>query len=580
MKINNNQISDHYLDQEITLKGWVKKVRKLGNLVFVDIRDRYALVQIFATNEDDVFSALNKLNREDVVYVTGVLLRRKQKNPDLLTGDYELHAKNVEILAQSKTPPLIIEDITDANEDVRYTYRYLDLRRPVNLKTFALRSKVTQIVREYLHRLDFIETETPVLGKPTPEGARDFLVPTRSHKFYALPQSPQIYKQLLMLAGFEKYFQITKCFRDEDLRSDRQPEFTQIDIEMSFVNEKDIQSLIEQMLVEVFKKTLNIQLESPFPRMRYKDAMHWYGTDKPDLRYGLNIQDTNDLFLRSASNILRSTLESNKVIRYIFTEYLLTKKQVQELEKFAKDKKAKGLIWMRVENNTVVDGSFAKLADDHHLYLDLIKQQNQTSGTLLLVADEYKIATNALGIVRTQLASLINLKVPNTYAFTWIIDWPLYEFDDETNRFVAAHHPFTAPATVCEQDFDINQANAFGRSYDIVLNGYELGGGSVRITNSDIQKRMFQSIQMDADEVENKFGFLLEAFSYGVPPHAGIALGLDRLMMILINSEMIRDVVVFPKNNQGVDMMLNAPSVVVDDELADLGIKNDKREQD
>ncbi|MCV3734154.1 aspartate--tRNA ligase [Ureaplasma miroungigenitalium] len=576
MKINNNQISDAYLQQTITLKGWVKKVRKLGNLVFVDIRDRYALVQIFAHHDDLVFKQLNELNREDVIYVTGELLVRKQKNPDLLTGNYELHAHHVEVLSKAKTPPLIIENETDANEDVRFAYRYLDLRRPKNLQTFQLRSKVAHIIRSFLHSLDFIETETPILGKPTPEGARDFLVPTRSHKFYALPQSPQIFKQLLMVAGFEKYFQITKCFRDEDLRSDRQPEFTQVDLEMSFVNEQDIQDLIEVLLKRVFAEALNYELKTPFLRMTYADAFHNYGTDKPDLRYELKIQDTNNLFAESSSKILQNIVSEGKVVRYLYTGELLTKKQVQDLEKYAKDKQAKGLIWMRIENGIVVDGSFAKLKEDHSLYLQLLDKHQLTSGTLLLVADNYEIATEALGIVRTQLASVLNLKNTQSYAFVWIVDWPLYEFDQDTNRYVAAHHPFTAPQQQCINDFDTNQKDALGRSYDIVLNGYELGGGSVRIINPDVQKRMFSSINLSAQEIEQKFGFLLEAFSYGVPPHAGIALGLDRLIMILINSEMIKDVVVFPKNNQGVDMMMHAPSFVSDEELVDLGVQNVK----
>ncbi|MCV3753921.1 aspartate--tRNA ligase [Ureaplasma zalophigenitalium] len=576
MKINNNQISNAYLNQIITLKGWVKKVRKLGNLVFVDIRDRYALVQIFAHQNDAVFKQLNELNREDVIYVTGELLIRKQKNPDILTGDFELHAHAVDVLSKSKTPPLIIENETDANEDVRFAYRYLDLRRPKNLLTFQLRSKVSHIIRSFLHDLDFIETETPILGKPTPEGARDFLVPTRTHKFYALPQSPQIFKQLLMVAGFEKYFQITKCFRDEDLRSDRQPEFTQVDIEMSFADEQDVQDLIEGLLKRIFWETQNYELKTPFLRMSYAHAFHHYGTDKPDLRYELTIQDTNNLFAQSSSKILQNVIEDGKVVRYLYTPELLTKKQVQDLEKYAKDKHAKGLIWMRVENGVVADGSFAKLKEDHPLYLELMQRHKLASGTLLLIADTYEIATEALGIVRTQLASILNLKNNKAYAFVWIIDWPLYVFEPETNRYVAAHHPFTAPQEQCINDFDTNQKNALGRSYDIVLNGYELAGGSVRIINPDVQKRMFSAINLSTLEIDQKFGFLLEAFNYGVPPHAGIALGLDRLIMILINSEMIKDVVAFPKNNQGVDMMMQAPSAVKDEELVELGVQNVK----
>lgn len=572
-------VNASYINQTVKINGWVKRVRKMGNLVFVDIKDRYGLVQAFATSNDQIIDQLNALSREDVISLVGVVLARKQVNSSIPTGEVEILATSLIIHSKSKTPPLIIEDKTDANEEVRLKYRYLDLRRDVNLQTFVLRSKVTKSIRDFLHNQNFIETETPMLAKPTPEGARDYYVPTRTKKFYALPQSPQTFKQLLMLAGFDRYFQIAKCFRDEDLRSDRQPEFSQVDMELSFVDQYQVQTLVEQLLHHIFLECANKEIKIPFDRMDYKDAIHYYGTDKPDLRYGLKINDGCAFFKDTTALFIKKALENKAVVRYLFVEDVhLTKKQIQGLEKYAKDNQAKGLGWVCVQDNKVVDGWLANIIDDHHIYLKIAQTHNKTKGTILIVADQYEIATQALGAVRVQLATLLDLKANKEDAFVWIVNWPLFEYDQDNKQYVAAHHPFTAPTIECEHDFDTNQSNAKGQSYDVVLNGYELGGGSVRIINPEIQQRMFNAINMPASEAKTKFGFLLEAFSYGVPPHAGIALGLDRLMMILINSEMIKDVVAFPKNNAGVDMMLDCPSEIDDSELKEVGLKRETKQ--
>ena len=578
MRVYCGRIGKEHLEKNVILNGWVKKVRKMGNLVFVDLKDRFGIVQIFATEQDEVFDELTQLSREDVINVEGLVLLRKSPNHELKTGEFEVHAQKLLIYSKAKTPPLIIEDETDANEEIRFKYRYLDLRRDVNLRTFELRSKVYQTFRNYLHSEEFIETETPILAKPTPEGARDFYVPTRTKKFYALPQSPQTFKQLLMVAGFQKYFQIAKCFRDEDLRSDRQPEFTQVDIELSFADELEIQTLIENLFKHVFKQTINVDLTTPFVRMSYEQAINDYGSDKPDLRFDLKLKTLDTYFKTSKSQIFRKALSSGQSIRAILVPNVnLNKKQIQSLEKFAKDKGAKGLAWISIENEKVIDGSLSSIKEDHVIYQTIFKDYHLSTGTILLIADEFDIASQSLGLVRVNLASMLNLKKPNDFKFVWIIDWPLYEYDDENQRFVAAHHPFTMPTLETLDTFDIDQKNAKGRSYDIVLNGYEVGGGSVRIINQQIQRRMFKSINMSDEEANLKFGFLLNAFEYGVPPHCGIALGLDRLIMILINSEYIRDVVAFPKNNNGVDMMLDAPASMNDEDLKELGliIKND-----
>lgn len=573
MKIYCSKVNESLLNQTVVLNGWIKKVRKLGSLVFADLKDRFATVQIFASSNDDVFEKLTSLTREDVVQVTGIVQLRKQENKEMLTGKFEVYVKDIKIYSKAETPPLIIENETDANEEIRFKYRYLDLRRDVNIKAFELRSKVTKAFRDYLHDQDFIEVETPILGKATPEGARDYYVPTRSKKFYALPQSPQTFKQLLMVSGFQKYFQIAKCFRDEDLRSDRQPEFTQVDMELSFVNELDIQTHIENLLKYVFKKVRNIDIKTPFLRMSYKDAMHDYGVDKPDLRYEMKIQDGNEYFKDSSANIFKTALTNNKTIRFLVAKNsVLTKKQVNDLEKFAKDKKAKGLAWIAFDENNNVSGSLASIKEDYHIYKQILNDNNAKYGTILLIADEYNVATQSLGIVRINLASMLNLKKDDHFEFLWVVNWPLFEYNEEEDRYVAAHHPFTAPAIENEHDFDTNQANAMGRSYDVVLNGYELGGGSIRIIDPNIQKRMFKAIHLTDEEVNEKFGFIINAFKYGVPPHGGIALGLDRLMMILINSEYIRDVVAFPKNNNGVDMMLDSPTSLNNNDLQELGI--------
>ncbi|WP_038079816.1 aspartate--tRNA ligase [Ureaplasma canigenitalium] len=559
---------------EVSIYGWVKKIRKLGNLIFFDLFDRYGIVQCFINKDNPVFPIIQDFDREDVVMITGIVQKRKSINENLLTGYYEINIKSAQLLNKAKTTPLIIEEETDATEDVRMQYRYLDLRRINNINTFHLRSRVSKIIRDFLHQRDFIETETPILAKTTPEGARDFLVPTRSHKFYALPQSPQIFKQLLMVAGFDKYFQITKCFRDEDLRSDRQPEFTQVDIEMSFIDEITIQNLIEELMFDIFKSTKNIELNLPFRRIDYKDAIDLYGSDKPDLRFDLRLHDGAVLFQKMKSDIFQKAFQNNDTIKYLIVDKKLTKKEIEILTKYARDKKAKGLFYMTVENEKIVDGSMMKNDIDHLQFLSIFNHHKLKTGTILVITGAYEMVTTALGLVRVNLANILNLIKPDVFEFAWIVNWPLFVYDEEQKRYLAMHHPFTSPSAESLSTFDLTPEKAIGRNYDIVLNGYEVGGGSIRIVDQAVQERMFKTMGMDVDDAKIKFKYLLEAFQYGAPPHGGIALGLDRLMMILINTEYIRDVVAFPKNNNGIDMMLECPNVINDDELAILGIKN------
>lgn len=569
-------INEQLVNHQVLVKGWVKKIRKLGSLIFLDVADNTSRVQVvFDENSDhDQFEKLTGLTRESVVGITGTVSLRKTANPNLDTGAVEIIHPSLEIYSIAKTTPLIIENETDALEDVRMEYRYLDLRRPNIHNNLVFRSKVAQAFRTWLDAHDFVEVETPILAKPTPEGARDYLVPSRVNKgsFYALPQSPQIFKQLLMVAGMDRYFQIVKCFRDEDLRSDRQPEFTQVDLEMSFMSEQEIQDLVEQLLTYVFKKTLNVDLKTPFMRMPYDVAMDKYGVDKPDLRFGLELENVTAAFKDSNFKIFANAIHNNQVVKAIFVnDKLLTKQEISGLEKYAKDMKAKGLAWVHVENQALTNGSIAKVIEPeiiHQLAID----HNMASGTILFVADSLETTNAALGIVRNQLGSLLNLKDGKDFRFLWVVDWPLFEYDEETNTYHAAHHPFTSPSKETLATFDTDKQHARAIAYDIVLNGVELGGGSIRITNTDIQQRMFKAIGMTNQEATTKFGYLLDAFSYGVPPHGGLAFGLDRLVSLMLDLPNIKEVIAFPKNASAFDPMLKAPSAVDQASLDELAI--------
>ena len=567
------ELNNKLLNKNVLIKGWIKKNRKLGKLIFLDISDKTGMVQIVLDDTNQYYELVKKISRESIVEIYGCVCLRNDPNLNIKNGDIEIQLSRINILNISSTTPLIIENKTDALEDVRMKYRYLDLRRPNMQQNIIARSKIVNFIRQYMIKNDFVEIETPILTKSTPEGARDYLVPSRIHKgqFYALPQSPQIYKQLLMISGFERYFQVAKCFRDEDLRSDRQPEFTQLDIEMSFVNEKDIQKLIEKMFQKLFKNILNIDIKIPFIKMDYEYAMNTYGSDKPDLRFGYELNDCNDLFINSNFQLFSNAKNNKKCIKYIIVDSIIDKSNIKQLDKYAKDMNAKELMWLHVENKQITNGSFAK-----HIELDLINKiltkHNLINATLLFVVDSIDIVNNALGIVRSQLANILNLKKENDYKFVWIVNWPLFEYSSEEQRYVAAHHPFTQPQQKYHKTFDKNLKSAKARAYDIVLNGFEVGGGSIRITNPEMQSRMFKIIGLNEEQIKNKFGFLIDAYKYGAPPHGGIALGIDRLVAIMLNYENIKDVIAFPKNASAYDILFQTPTHVDNNLLDDLGI--------
>ncbi len=567
------EITNQLIKQNVLIKGWVKKNRKLGKLLFLDIRDRSGIVQVVIDDKNINFELVKNLKRESVVEITGVVSLRKTSNDEIKNGDVEIVLSSIIVDSIADTTPLIIEDDTDALEDTRMNYRFLDLRRPIMQQNLMFRSQVVNRMRQFFVDNGFIEVETPILGKPTPEGARDYLVPSRisAGKFYALPQSPQIYKQLLMVSGFDRYFQVAKCFRDEDLRSDRQPEFTQLDIEMSFTNELEIQTLIEKLCQDVFKKVMNIDLSIPFKRMDYDVAMNKYGSDKPDLRFGLELIDATNFFKNTEFNLFKNAISNKHVIKTIIIDKILTKKDVSELEKYARDMHAKGLAWLSYDGQNY-QGSIANHVNLTTL-IDFLKQHNKTIGTVLFIVDELKIANEALGLVRNILGDKLDLKKSNQFEFVWIVNWPLFEYDDKENKFLPAHHPFTQPQDDYHSNFDTNKSDALAKAYDIVLNGYELGGGSIRIIDPNMQTRMFKTIGLNEQEIRNKFGYLLDAFRYGVPPHGGIAIGIDRMISLMLGLTNIRDVIAFPKNAHAIDQMLKAPSNVNSQELLDLHLK-------
>ncbi|MDR0739432.1 MAG: aspartate--tRNA ligase [Mycoplasmataceae bacterium] len=571
------KIDYHKINQQVTIKGWIKKNRKLGSLLFLDVADRYGLVQVVVKEDNKYFNEAFNATKESVVEISGTVSTRKNVNHKIPNGDIEIELETFKVLSSSLPTPMIVNDVTDALEEVRLKYRYLDLRRPIIRDKIIFRSKLNNAIRSYLLSREFIEIETPILSKATPEGARDYVVPTRvkANNFYALPQSPQIYKQLLMLAGMNRYFQIARCFRDEDLRADRQPEFTQLDLEMSFCDEKMIMTIVEQMFAKVFEQTLNVKLNVPFPIMSYDVAMNDYGSDKPDLRFELKLHDGKAYFKNTQFNVIKQALLNKKGLKYILVpNVLLEHKQIEMLRKYAKDNKAYDLMYLTYENNHY-DGSAKKIEAD--IINRIFQEHKLIKGTLLLIADSINVVNQALGAVRNALGNILNLKKNNEYCFVWIVDWPLFEYDEEKKSYQAAHHPFTSPTIDTLNNFDTNMTQAKARAYDIVLNGYEIGGGSIRITDKEIQNRMFKAIGLGPSEIQSKFGFLLNAFQFGVPPHGGIALGLDRLVMLLTNSENIRDVIAFPKNSHGIDLMMQTPSEINEKDLDVLFLKINKK---
>ena len=569
--------------EEVVLNGWVQKKRNLGGLVFVDLRDIKGISQIiFDTNvSEEAFNKAEKLGSEYVVAVKGIVRERQSKNPNMETGDIEIEATELRVLSKSETPPIYIKDNDNVSEDLRLKYRYLDLRKPSMQRNLVLRSKVARIVRNYLTDNNFVEIETPFLIKPSPEGARDYLVPIRVNpgKFYALPQSPQLFKQILMVSGMDRYFQIVKCFRDEDLRADRQPEFTQIDCEMSFVDEEDVMGIMEKMLQEIFKEVLDVDIQLPIQRMTYKEAMDRFGSDKPDTRFGLEFVNISDIVKDCGFGVFANAASDEKgSVRGINVKggaEAFSKKGMKKLEEHAKLYKAKGLAWIKVTEEGI-ESPIAKFFSEEEMNAILTKMEATAGDLLLFIADKNAVVYDALGQLRLEVARKLDLMDKNKYNLLWVTEFPLFEKDEETGRMIAMHHPFTSPLDEDVEGLTAeDKTNLRAKAYDIVLNGYELGGGSVRISNADVQKKMFDAIGISDEEANDKFGYLLEAFKYGVPPHAGLAFGFDRLMMLLTGADNIREVIAFPKNQNAICPMTNAPGVADNDQLDELNIKLD-----
>lgn len=574
--------------EEVILNGWVQKKRNLGGLVFVDLRDIRGISQIIfdADVNKDAFEKAEKLGSEYVIAVKGIVRERQAKNPNMATGDIEISATELRVLSKSQTPPIYIKDDDNVSEDKRLKYRYLDLRKPSMQNNLIMRSKVAQIVRQYLSENNFLEIETPFLIKPSPEGARDYLVPSRVNpgKFYALPQSPQLFKQILMVSGMDRYFQIVKCFRDEDLRADRQPEFTQIDCEMSFVDENDVMTMMENMIGRIFKEIHNIDIQLPLKRMTYKEAMDRFGSDKPDTRFAMELTDLSDLVkdcgfgvFSSAANAANSSV---RAINAIGGADAFSKKGMKKLEEHAKTYKAKGLAWIKVTEEGI-DSPIAKFFTEDEIKAILDRMDAKAGDLILFVADKNKVVYDALGQLRLEVARKMDLIDKNKYNLLWVTEFPLFEEDEETGRMIAMHHPFTCPL---DEDIDKldqeDKTQLRAKAYDMVLNGYELGGGSVRISDEEVQEKMFKALGMSQETANDKFGYLLEAFKYGVPPHAGLAFGFDRLMMLLTGADNIREVIAFPKNQNAICPMTNAPGLPEEGQLEELSIKVELEEQE
>ena len=564
---NNGELTLSDVGKVVELKGWCAKKRNLGSLVFIDIRDKYGITQLRC--DEAVAEVTSLIKTEYVIYAKGEVVERESKNKNIPTGEIEIDVKEIKIINASEQPPIYITEDQDAvSENVRLKYRYLDLRRKSMQDTLRLRHKVTKIVRNYFDELDFTEVETPILGKSTPEGARDYLVPSRVHNgsFYALPQSPQIFKQLLMVSGLERYYQIARCFRDEDLRADRQPEFTQIDIEMSFVDLETLYTTFEGMFKAVFKEIKGVE-NLEFPRLTWRQCMDWYGSDKPDLRFDMKLQDVSSLFENSSFDFLKG-----KVVKAIVVEDAadkFTRKEIDALAEVAKLFKAKGLCWAKV-NNDNLEGASAKLIEDKDAFKAALNYKH--NDLVLFVADEWLVAVNALGQVRNAVAKKLNLADPNVYKFLWVTEFPMYEYNEE-GKLSAMHHPFTAYIEEDEKYIDSDPLKVRSNAYDLVLNGYELGSGSVRIYNQEMQKKVFERIGLSDYDITNRFGFFVEALKYGTPPHMGMAFGLERIVMILTGTSNIRDVVAFPKIQSAADLMNECPSPVDEEALNMLGIK-------
>ena len=572
------EITEKAIGEKVVLKGWVQKRRDLGGLIFIDLRDRTGIVQVVFSPEvsQEALHVAEKVRNEYVLSVEGTVVAREEGtiNPNLPTGKIEVQAEQITIINEAKTPPFIISDQTDVAEEVRLKYRYLDLRRPVMFRTLQLRHRVTKAVRDFLDGEGFLEVETPMLTKSTPEGARDYLVPSRVHpgEFYALPQSPQIFKQLLMVAGFERYYQIARCFRDEDLRADRQPEFTQIDIETSFMSQEEIMDLTERMMAHVVKVTKGIDVSLPFPRMSYDEAMSRYGSDKPDTRFGLELVDVSEIVKNSSFKVFAGAVANGGQVKAINAKGAAdrySRKDIDALAEFVARYGAKGLAWLKVEADGL-KGPIAKFFTEEE-QAGLVQTLEAEEGDLLLfVADKKAVVADALGALRLKLGKDLNLIDDTKLHFLWITDWPLLEYDEEEGRYYAAHHPFTMPVREDLPALETNPEKVRAQAYDLVLNGYELGGGSMRIFERDVQEKMFRALGFTEEEARAQFGFLQEAFEYGTPPHGGIALGLDRLVMLLAGRSNLRDTIAFPKTASASCLLTEAPSPVSKQQLEEL----------
>ncbi|EGQ4422540.1 TPA: aspartate--tRNA ligase [Staphylococcus pseudintermedius] len=575
-------VTEELLGQEVTLKGWVHNRRDLGGLIFVDVRDREGYVQVVFNPafSKEALEVAERIRSEYVVEITGTVTKRDDEtiNPKIKTGQVEVQAKSIEIINQSETPPFSInEENLNVDENIRLKYRYLDLRREKLAQTFKMRHQITRSIRQFLDGDGFYDVETPVLTKSTPEGARDYLVPSRVHdgEFYALPQSPQLFKQLLMISGFDKYYQIVKCFRDEDLRADRQPEFTQIDIEMSFVEQEDVMQLGEAMVKNVLADVKGIEMTDAFPRMTYTEAMSRYGTDKPDTRFGMELLDVSELGQIMDFKVFKGAVESGGQVKALVVENAAadyTRKDIDGLTEFVNIYGAKGLAWVKVVEDGL-NGPIARFFEDAHVTKLQALTGAKAGDLVLFVADSKDVVAQSLGALRNKLGKERGLIDPEQYNFLWVTDWPLLEYDEEARRYVAAHHPFTSPKV---EDIDLLETapeQAQAQAYDLVLNGFELGGGSIRIHDGELQQRMFKALGFSDEAAQEQFGFLLDAFKYGAPPHGGIALGLDRFVMILSGRTNLRDTIAFPKTASATDLMTDAPSPVSERQLDELSLR-------
>ena len=569
------RVREEHIGQELTLKGWVSRRRDLGGLIFIDLRDREGIMQLVINPEtvsSEVMATAESLRSEYVIEVTGQVAARQQVNDKIATGQVEMHVSSLTVLNTAKTTPFEIKDGIEANDDTRLRYRYLDLRRPEMLENLKLRAKVTHSIRNYLDELEFIDVETPFLSKSTPEGARDYLVPSRVNKghFYALPQSPQITKQLLMNAGFDRYYQIVKCFRDEDLRGDRQPEFTQVDLETSFLTEQEIQDITEGLIARVMRETKGIEVTLPFPRMKYDDAMALYGSDKPDTRFEMLLTDLTEV-VKGVDFKVFSEAPAVKAIVVKGAADNYSRKDIDKMTEVAKQYGAKGLAWVKVADGAL-NGPVAKFLTDVTTELTSALQLEEKD-LVLFVADTLEVANATLGALRCRIAKELDLIDNSQFNFLWVVDWPMFEWSEEEGRYMSAHHPFTLPQADTAHELEGDLAKVRAIAYDIVLNGYELGGGSLRINQKELQERMFTALGFSKEDATEQFGFLLEAMDYGFPPHGGLALGLDRFVMLLAGEENIREVIAFPKNNKATDPMTQAPSTVATKQLEELSLQ-------